>query len=537
MRNSSAPLLLLIPAVLGACEKGDTGDSGVNAWDLQPVYGVPNLDDDDQDGTADWDQAGVGADNDLAPLLIPAALRAGVAAGESLELTLAGETDGIRIWLDGEILLGTDARSAELPSGSDDLLLEVEFDSFLRQGSLTLAQLAGGGELRSAELTLLAAPMTMNHHLQAGNHLYVIDVSYGGGYDNQDMIDDLLEILGEDRVTASPGGMYGYDVWIQDELEFSWLRGEEVQAELIIDSIRGTNGQYLDAYPENVLLEPDVIVGTWGSGYANSLDSFGNLESSPPVTVDGIDYPLGRIYYGGSDILHPAEGLTSFLDFQQVQAPVRPDSTWLCVGHVDEYFTFVPDTSSEKGFKLLFTDVDVAYELLDSIDQDQALTKYATTYGYATVGELAGDTALRALNEDIQRDAAEPALETIKAAFGLDDSDIVRVPGIWEENQWCGSTVLALIPGLVNLAVFTEEEGDHKLLIADPFLRGMAQGQDEDLFIALWDSLMPPGNETFYLDNWEVYHEGWGEVHCGTNIRRDQGAAWWTAAQHLLGGE
>lgn len=33
---------------------------------------------------------------------------------------------------------------------------------------------------------------------------------------------------------------------------------------------------------------------------ASSLDSFGNLEVSPPVTVQGKEYPLGRILIGSS---------------------------------------------------------------------------------------------------------------------------------------------------------------------------------------------------------------------------------------------
>lgn len=32
----------------------------------------------------------------------------------------------------------------------------------------------------------------------------------------------------------------------------------------------------------------------------SSLDSFGNLDVSPPVTVDGREYPLGRILIGDS---------------------------------------------------------------------------------------------------------------------------------------------------------------------------------------------------------------------------------------------
>lgn len=37
-----------------------------------------------------------------------------------------------------------------------------------------------------------------------------------------------------------------------------------------------------------------------GPEHASSLDSFGNLEVSPPVTVQGKEYPLGRILIGSS---------------------------------------------------------------------------------------------------------------------------------------------------------------------------------------------------------------------------------------------
>ena len=69
-----------------------------------------------------------------------------------------------------------------------------------------------------------------------------------------------------------------------------------------------------------------------GRRLGTSQDSFGNLEASPPVTVDGVEYPFGRVYYGDwrGDTLHP--DLANFLDNQSVQAPVKLDITWLCVG-------------------------------------------------------------------------------------------------------------------------------------------------------------------------------------------------------------
>lgn len=32
----------------------------------------------------------------------------------------------------------------------------------------------------------------------------------------------------------------------------------------------------------------------------SGLDSFGNLEVSPPVVANGKEYPLGRILFGGN---------------------------------------------------------------------------------------------------------------------------------------------------------------------------------------------------------------------------------------------
>jgi hypothetical protein len=535
LRNSTRPGLpaallcvLALPLIAGKCgkqddtvETGDTGLSPADFWEIESLYGVANLDDDDQDGTVDWDQAASGSDDDLAALTIPAGIG-------SLDLVLDGA--GVRVWLDGVLLLDEATTTASVDA-TEERILGVEFHEPMEQGSLSFT-----GADNANTVALMAAPLTLNNHFQVGTHLWMLSVSQGG-YSNATMVSQIQAALGSDRVTAVAGNSYGNDVWVQDEFEFGYRRSDANAGELVLDSIRSQGGRYLDSFPENELQEPGVAIASWGNGTPNSLDSFGNLETSPPVSVGGVDYPLGRIYYGGDDTLHPSAGLTSFLKAQEVQSPVRPDSSWLCVGHVDEFFTFVPDSSAEKGFKLLVTDVDLAWQVLEGMDPDTRIDRYRSAHGVSTVGDLVNDQALRDMNEDIQLDEIERVIEDLKADFGLDDSDITRVPGIWEENQWCGNYVLALIPGLVNLAVFTEAEGDNKLLIADPFLREDESDQSSDPYIALWDSLMPPGNETFYVDNWDVYHEGWGEVHCGTNIHREPGPDWFTEATHLLGGE
>ena len=520
---------LVLPLVAANCGKqddtsGDSGHTGLNPmdfWELESFYGAANIDDDDENGVSDWDDGGTATDNDLAELLIPDGVG-------DLNLTLEGV--GLRVWYDGALLLDETTTTASL-TGIEAKTLGVEFSEPLGGGSIGFE---GGGN--SNTVTLMAAPLTINHHLQTGTHMWILSVN-SMGYSNASMVSDLESILGADRFSAVNGTSYSNDVWVQDEFEFGYLRAADNDAEIVVDSIRSQQGRYLDQFPEEQLQQPDRAVATWGSGSVNSLDSFGNLETSPPVTVDGVDYPLGRIYYGGDDSLHPSVAFTSFLQSQQVQAPVRPDSAWLCVGHVDEFMAFVPDSSAAKGFKFLVADVDVAWAFLESLDPSTEIPKYRSAHGFETVGELVQDQALRDLNEDFMQDEIEPVIAFMTLEMGLEESDIIRVPGIFEENSWCRNYALALIPGMVNMTVFTEAEGDNKLLIPDPFLRGSGEDQSVDPLIALWDSLMPPGNETYYLDDWDVYHEGWGEVHCGTNTHREMGADWWTDATHLLGGE
>ncbi|KAK2106029.1 hypothetical protein P7K49_015543 [Saguinus oedipus] len=135
-----------------------------------------------------------------------------------------------------------------------------------------------------------------------------------------------------------------------------------------------------------------------------SLDSFGNLEVSPPVTVNGKTYPLGRILIGSSFPL-PAQSpswdfsadatlgpewipkttllsqalwsggrrmtkvVRDFLKAQQVQAPVELYSDWLTVGHVDEFMTFVPIPGTKK-FLLLMASTAACYKLFREKQKD-----------------------------------------------------------------------------------------------------------------------------------------------------------------------
>ena len=517
----------------------ETGDSGFAAgadWVFSDVPGIPNFDDDDEDRQDDWSQRGVSGENDLAEFVIADAYFAELADDQSLTLSLSGETDAIRVWHDGSIVLG-ESESGELadytlPAGAGDMAFQVEFSYFLVQGVLTLQQHdAGGAVINEASFRVGASPLIMNHHLQDTELVWAIDA----GSENSAFIDSLRDLLGDKLVTGS-ANQYGWDVWIQDEFELSTTTSTDLRGNVIIDSIRTTGGYGLDAFPEQMIEAPDYTVMTWGSGWASSLDSFGNLDATPPVTVDGVEYPFGRIYYGCGAHDCIVSQLTDFLETQLVQDPFSVDSTWLCVGHVDEFVSFIADSSSDLGFKMMFADTSLMYDFLGGLDPDMSIPKYRRAHDYSTIGEILDDDALRLYNEELQEDHLDPLRATMMEQLGLTEDDVILYPGIYE-NYWGNCGALAMIPGMINYLVVNLEGVPHAVL-PDPFLREDVDDQSSDPLIAYSDTLFPAGVETHYIDDWDTYHMMMGEVHCGTNsLRTPSDAQWWTDAAHLIGWE
>lgn len=80
--------------------------------------------------------------------------------------------------------------------------------------------------------------------------------------------------------------------------------------------------------------------------------------------------------------------LGNFLSSQKIQAPFQLPTNWLCVGHVDQFATFVPAPGTAKGFKLVIADTKAAYTMLASLSSSATLTKYGADHGYATVGAI-----------------------------------------------------------------------------------------------------------------------------------------------------
>lgn len=524
---------------------GTTGDSGDTqdtvedvdpvqaAWDSLPelLPGAPNVDDDSGNEEPDIvdDRS---EDDDYSRLVLPADLIDNIDGELSLRLEDSTEIspyldDGdVRVWHDGDLLL--QGESSEALSGLDgDVEILVEFGWFLSEATLIIEDAS-----HSAEVRLLASPLILNHHLQPSEDTWMMDVSSWGG--NGQMVNTYTDVLGDSFHTLRED-WYAYDVWVQDEIQFATATAEDIRVDVVIDSIRDRG---LDDFPELELLPLGMGIETWGEtgSWATSQDAFGNLEVAPPHSADGVDYPFGRIYYGAQGSYAPTVDLTDFLTEQRVQDPIAIDSSWLCVGHVDEFMSFIPDPTAPRGFRLIMSDTALAFELIDEMDPSISLPRYQSGHGFSTIGSIANDSGLRALNEELQTLHIDPILEMFTEEMELQPEEIIHFPAVFEEVMGCGGTVAALIPGTINLIIGNQEGESLNVFWADPFFRSNDADLGSDVMIPHMEALMPPNYNMHWMDDWEVYHLGLGEVHCGTNVTRTPTEDWWESGMHLIDG-
>ncbi|NXE99706.1 PADI1 deiminase, partial [Menura novaehollandiae] len=208
-------------------------------------------------------------------------------------------------------------------------------------------------------------------------------------------------------LTVCPVPENRQDRWIQDEVEFGYVQAPHKTFPVVFDSPRDRG---LKDFPVRSILGPDFgYVARQAPEGASSLDSFGNLEVSPPVTVRGKEYPLGRILVGSSfprlGGRRMAKAVKDFLLAQRVQAPVELFSDWLRVGHVDEFLSFVP-APDRKGFRLLLASPSACYQLLKE-KQEEGFGEAAMFQGLEkvpkpTINEILANEGLRKFNNYVQ---------------------------------------------------------------------------------------------------------------------------------------
>ncbi|XP_075929567.1 protein-arginine deiminase type-4-like [Petromyzon marinus] len=265
--------------------------------------------------------------------------------------------------------------------------------------------------------------------------------------------------------------------------------------------------------------------------WVNSLDSFGNLEVSPPVIVRGKKYPLGRIIIGSA---FPGEragrkmarAVREFLFAQQVQAPVELYSDWLSVGHVDEFMSFVP-APDRKGFRLLLASPNACLRLLKELHQqghgqrrlfESCPDVVSSLERKMKIQDILDDINITTENNNVQR-CIDWNRDVLKRELGLEEADIIDLPVLFFLNE---SKAEAYFPDVVNMVVLNKQLG-----IPKPFWPHV-DGQCP-LERRVRSLLEPLGLACHFIDDLKTYHLNQGEVHCGSNTRRSPfaGVRWW----------
>ncbi|XP_004272503.1 protein-arginine deiminase type-1 [Orcinus orca] len=365
-------------------------------------------------------------------------------------------------------------------------------------------------------VTFRMAPWIMTPNTQCPLEVYVCSVLDSHG-SNEKFLKDIsdLALKANCKLIVCPWTENRNDRWIQDEMEFGYIEAPHKSFPVVFDSPRDRGLKY---FPYKRILGPDfgyVIRETQFAG-VSGLDSFGNLDISPPVTVGGKEYPLGRILIGSS---FPKSGgrrmakvVRDFLKAQQVQAPVELYSDWLWVGHVDEFLSFVP-TSDQKGFRLLLASPSACLNLFQEKKEEgygEAAQFDGLNYQVKrSINEILEDRILRSDNLYAQR-CIDWNREVLKQELGLTERDIMDIPQLFYLKD---SQAEAFFPNMVNMVVLGKYLGIPKPY--GPIINGCCCLEEKVRFL-----LEPLGLCCTFIDDYLSYHELCGEIHCGTNVRR-----------------
>ncbi|MGD1899811.1 MAG: protein-arginine deiminase family protein [Phormidesmis sp.] len=428
--------------------------------------------------------------------------------------------------------------SAPLPTGGITCYIEAhEYPGDLFEGLISLELLLKQGDetVASDRAVYRVAPWIMTPHTLPPAEVYACEME-----NNQQFLSDLKSALKELDIplTVVPQEGHRGDRWIQDEIEFGYVQSPTHILPVVFDSPRDGG---LDDYPELDLLGPDFGHFQVGDRSQNSLDSFGNLEVSPPVTVKGRHYPFGRIVFGGRQKGDYSETsrqmmpkLRHFLYAQKIQAPFELFTDWLLVGHVDEIISFIP-ADNDQGFQVLVASPLSARNLLQKLSLEghgntpmfEGLRRSninhppgtVTTSAEITVDELLADTTFWENNHRYQS-YMDSNLHILSEELGIGSNYMTDIPVLFYPPLEDNDRAVAYFPNMINHLVL-----DNSSLVPKP--RGpIINGKCA--FEAAFEQVVPTRNVRF-IEGWDAYHDQLGDVHCGTNTRRHPfpNSRWW----------
>ncbi|XP_026546108.1 protein-arginine deiminase type-3-like, partial [Notechis scutatus] len=385
-------------------------------------------------------------------------------------------------------------------------------------------------------LVFRVAPWIMTPNTLQPVSVYVCSVD-----DNKDFVEHIRKLATKAgcNLIICPEEENRKDRWIQDEMEFGYTQAPHKTFPVVFDSPRNRG---LNDFPFKKILGPDfgyVKRERSSKKSATTLDSFGNLEVSPPVTAKSKEYPLGRILIGASfprNNSPMSQLVKDFLKSQVVQSPIELYTDWLFVGHVDEILSFVP-APDQKGFRLLLASPRACFKLLKEKEKEgygkakmpEGIEFQEDGRQPRSISEIIADGFLKKWNEYCQK-CIDWNRNILKEELGLAEEDIIEIPQLFHPflelprsfvPQVITASAEAYFPDMVNMIVLGKHLGIPKPF--GPIIDGQCCLEKEVRRL-----LEPLGLSCNFIDDYGTYYLKFGDVHCGTNVRRKPFSfKWW----------
>ncbi|WP_264203804.1 protein-arginine deiminase domain-containing protein [Streptomyces bambusae] len=437
------------------------------------------------------------------------------------------------------------------------------------------------GRSASDDVTLRVAPLLTHHHLQQAQQVMVTKIPGREGYARRQQA-FVKGLAAEAKASGIDKPLvtfekYG-DVWAQDFVEPGYvsMTGPGGRRQVIRVMLRSAQADRVAGRELFEKLRGNGVGVVQVSGVRDSeewtLNSMGNLETVPPYAHGGRAFPAGRIIMGerkdsGS---RPAQAMRTLLKSQGFQDPLLLDTSWLHVGHVDEFVQFLP-ADTPRGWKIGIADPEAGLKLLRDAQR--------AGHGRVRMFSVPGSEEAPAPKETIAQALASKwlvadnvlAARRIKANLavlqretGATDAEVVRVPALYTRGTEEGERgdrvprLSRLGAGDLPVPDVVREYGQQKQLggpagragrgtvMTSAYVPGAVNGillgrgrylaprqwgpviGGKDVFTAaVTAAYTREGLKVSYIDDWYTYHLGMGEVHCGTNTLRDASGAWW----------
>ncbi|XP_067873506.1 protein-arginine deiminase type-2-like isoform X2 [Heterodontus francisci] len=399
---------------------------------------------------------------------------------------------------------------------------DEEFDGLVTINlNLLESMTLGEAPIYTDRVVFRMAPWIMTPNTLAPEEVFVCRVK-----GNEKFLKEFMDLVAKTKckLTICSEDMNRDDRWMQDEIEFGYNEAPHKYFPVVLDAPRDGG---LKKFPYQQILGPDFGHVTRTSDEHSSLDQFGNLEVSPPVTVNGKEYPMGRTVIGSafpntSNGRNMLKVIRDFLYAQQVQPPVELFSDWLSVGHVDEFMTFVP-APDRKRFRLVLCSPDACCKLFKELQQEghgeAQLFEGKNTEQIFKVNDLLSNQKLLKYNAFVQR-CIDWNRDVLKKELGLDEEDIIDIPVLFTLFQEDGRAE-SFFPDMVNMIVLGKYLGIPKPF--GPLINGKCP-----LESAVRSALEPLGLDCTFIDDFASYHLLAGEIHCGSNVHRKPFSfKWW----------